>query len=513
MLAYGYCRYSSSLQDEKSIEQQKNELEEYARNNNISIIKYYIDEAKTGTKDSRDSFQNMISDACKLKEVQAILVWKTDRFARKAMDNLFYRNKLEKVGIRLISITQPIDTETPEGKLMSTMLAGMDEYYSQNLASNVKRALKLNAQNAQFNGGIAPLGYDIVDKKYVINEREASCVRLIYDMYIRGHSLVEIALKLNSMGFKTKKHKPFAKTSVYDIIGNEKYIGKYIFNKGTKSNHDGIRDDAIIIENAIPAIISKEVFKKAMNKRIKRNNAENTSKNFYLLSGLIKCSCGGSYIGTTIKKQKNGNTYISGYYRCSNHNKLGNCKMPSIKQDLIENKIIKILTEELLNAKTREKIIRTVNGQYLELQKDYKNNVDILKQNLANINKEIDNIVDAVAQGHATNSLLERLEKIENVKKDIEEEIDFKNNIVTHDYITADKIEGMLKKDLSELKNRSKEKLKLLVQKYVKKIEVKTTELLVYLDFGEISPKKLVATTRYSFCLRININDFIAKRK
>lgn len=493
MLAYGYCRYSSNLQDEKSIEQQKNELEEYAKNNNISIIKYYVDEAKSGTKDTRDSFQAMISDTCKLKKVQAILVWKTDRFARKAMDSLYYRNKLEKVGVKLISITQPIDIETPEGKLMSTMLAGMDEYYSQNLASNVKRALKLNAQNAQFNGGIAPLGYDIVNKKYVINEREASCIRFIYDMYIEGYSLVEIALKLNLMGFKTKKGKPFAKTSIYDIIGNEKYVGKYIFNKGTKSNHDGIRDDAIIIENAIPSIVSREVFEKAMNKRKKRTNAENTAKNFYLLSGLIKCECGGSYIGTTIKKQKNGNTYTSGYYRCSNHNKLGKCQMPSLRQELIENKIVKILTDELLNAETRENIVKTVNNQYIELQKDYKENVDILKQNLFNINKEIDNIVNAVAKGYATDILLKRLEEIESIKKNLEEEISFKDNIVTHDYITSDKIEKVLKQDLSELKDKSKEKLKALVQKYIKKIEVKTTEILIYLDFGENSPKKLVA--------------------
>ena len=337
---------------------------------------------------------------------------------------------------------------------MSTMLAGMDEYYSQNLASNVKRALKLNAQNAQFNGGIAPLGYDIVNKRYVINEREASCVRLIYDMYIEGYSLVEIALKLNSMGFKTKKNKPFAKTSIYDIIGNEKYIGKYIFNKGTKSNHDGIRDDAIIIENAIPSIISEEIFEKAMNKRKKRKNAENTSKNFYLLSGLIKCECGGSYVGTTVKKQKNGNTYISGYYRCSNHNKLGNCKMPSLKQGLIEDKIIKILTEELLDNKIREKIVQTINNQYSELQKDCKDNVEILNNNLFETNKEINNIVDAVAKGFATDALLKKLKKLENTKKDLEEEISFKDNIATHNYITSDKIEEVLKKDLSELKDK-----------------------------------------------------------
>lgn len=123
MLGYGYCRYSSHMQDEKSIEQQKMEIEEYAVKNNIQIVKYYVDEAKTGTKNDRDGFQNMITDICKVKEVECVLIWKTDRFARNTLDSLFYRNKLRKYNKRLISITQPLDDKTPEGKLMTTMLA------------------------------------------------------------------------------------------------------------------------------------------------------------------------------------------------------------------------------------------------------------------------------------------------------------------------------------------------------------------------------------------------------
>lgn len=271
ILGYGYCRYSADIQNEKSIEQQKNEIEEYAKKNNIKIVKYFTDEAKSGRYDNRDSFQEMISTACKNKEVQAVLVWKTDRFARRAMDNLYYRTKLEKAGIKLISITQPIDIETPEGKLMSTMLAGMDEYFSQNLASNVKRALKDNAHNCQFNGGIAPLGYDIINKKYVINEQESKIVKEIYNMYIEGMSYIDIALNLNMKGYKTKKNKKFAKTSVMSILENEKYTGKYIFNKGTKNSHRGIREDAIVYEDAIPQIISKEVFDKAMKRKKQKN--------------------------------------------------------------------------------------------------------------------------------------------------------------------------------------------------------------------------------------------------
>lgn len=116
MLAYGYCRYSSDLQNEASIEQQHNELLNYAKTHDISIVKFYDDEAKSGTKDSRESFQNMIND-CKLKEVSAILVWKTDRFARNTQDSLFYKFQLEKLNIKLISITQPIDNTSPERKL------------------------------------------------------------------------------------------------------------------------------------------------------------------------------------------------------------------------------------------------------------------------------------------------------------------------------------------------------------------------------------------------------------
>lgn len=116
MLGYGYGRYSSDLQTEASIEQQKAEIEEYATKNNITIIDYYIDEAKSGKKSTRENFQAMITNACKNKNVQAILVWKTDRFARNTMDNLIYRSKLFNCGVKLISVTQPISDNTPERK-------------------------------------------------------------------------------------------------------------------------------------------------------------------------------------------------------------------------------------------------------------------------------------------------------------------------------------------------------------------------------------------------------------
>lgn len=510
MLAYGYCRYSSDLQNEKSIEQQRMELEEYARKNNIKIIKYYIDEAQSGRNDTRANFQSMISDACKLKEVQAILVWKTDRFARKAMDNLYYRAKLEKNGVKLISITQPFDSETAEGKLMTTLLAGMDEYFSQNLASNVKRALKNNAQNLQFNGGIPPLGYDIIDKKYVINEREAKIVQEIFDMYITGMSYIDIALKLNMKGYKTKRNKSFAKTSVMSILENEKYTGKYIFNKGTKHSHRGMREDAIVYEDAIPVIISKEVFKKVMERKKTKPHAENSAKNVYLLSGLIKCSCGGSYVGTKSTKKKDGKTYVTGYYICNNRNKLGNCKMPLLYQEKLEEKIVSILTEELLDKNTMQNLVDEVTRQYKVLQSEATEDLSVLENRLKEIQSQMDNIVDAVAKGLANDTLLKRLDKLENVNNNLQEELKFKSN-VSDTEINADDIIKILKRDIDGLEDNSKNELKKLIKKWVKKIEVTNDFIAVHFYSKDFLPPKMVARTHYCFCLRLNINDFISR--
>lgn len=484
MLAYGYCRYSSDLQNEASIEQQKNELEEYAKKNGITIIKYYVDEAKSGTKDTRESFQELISDACKLKKVQAVLVWKTDRFARKAMDSLFYRNQLAKHDIRLISITQPIDDTTPEGMLMTTMLAGMDEYYSQNLASNIKRALKFNAEESLFNGGIPPLGYDIKDRKYVINEKEANIVRTIFKMYTDGYSLIDIAIKLNSMGYKTKRGTEFKKNSVHSILGNEKYIGNYVFNKGYKDNNKIVRTDLIRNENSIPAIINKEMFEMVKSKRESNKRAAGQFKadNVYLLSGLIQCGkCGGNYVGHTTKKVKDGQEYKSSYYQCTNRNKLGKCDSIRLKKEPLEKYIVDLISNKLLDTEEVNKLIEQINIAYTNIHNETVNDLSELKNRISEKQKEIDNITKAIATGVHSPTLLANLEKAEDIKQMLEKELSFSTVISKNKTLSMDYIKYILKKDIDNI--NSKQSLKNVIQKWVKKIEVQSDSLLIYFNF------------------------------
>lgn len=146
-------------------------------------------------------------------------------------------------------------------------------------------------------------GYDITDGNYVINKKEAEAVRKIFDMRSKGYSLIDISVELNKLGYKTKKGTEFKKNSLYDLLKNEKYIGNYIYGKGTKDDHRNKNENMVKHEGTIPAIISKEIFEAVNGKK-----ESTASKNFYLLTGLIKCAkCGSTYTGTTqTTKKKSG---------------------------------------------------------------------------------------------------------------------------------------------------------------------------------------------------------------
>lgn len=489
--AFGYCRYSSDLQTEASIEQQEEEQLEYAKKHKIIIVKFYCDEAKTGKKSTRENFQEMISDALKSNFINSVLVWKTDRFARNTIDSLLFRRDLKKKGIKLISITQPIPDSTPEGKLMNTFLAAIDEYYSDNLASNVKRALKSNARKSKFNGGIPPLGYDIVNQEYVINPEEAKIVQKIFDMRAKGYSLIDISLEMNRLGYKTKKGTEFKKNSLYDLLKNEKYIGNYIYAKGTKEDHRNLNENVIKHEGTIPAIIDKEVFYMVNKKKTKSSTA---SKNFYLLTGLIYCGkCGGVYSGTTLTSHKNGKTYKNQYYRCSNNSKIGNCDAKMIKKDVIENKIIKLLTEQLMDSSTIEKIIENVNREYKNTQKDFEKDIELMQKKVDTLEKESESLLALCSQGLGNKKITDRMKEIENEQEFLKSQIESRKNIAEHDYITPDKVRKLLEKDMASLDKKSQIEMKGFVHKWIKKIELINTEALVYMDFGNNESKKLVA--------------------
>lgn len=188
MNAVIYARYSSDNQREESIEGQLRECKEYADQNGITVVRTYIDRALSAKTDSRPQFQQMIHDSA-THTFEAVLVWKLDRFSRNRYDSAHYKRILKNNRVHVVSVTEPI-SNTPEGIMLESLLEGMAEYYSAELAEKVSRGHKENALKAKFNGGPVPLGYRIdSEHHYQIDPATAPVVQEAFQRYAAGESI------------------------------------------------------------------------------------------------------------------------------------------------------------------------------------------------------------------------------------------------------------------------------------------------------------------------------------
>ena len=403
MKAVIYARYSSDNQREESIEGQLRDCRAYAEYNGIDIVGEYIDRAFSAKTDDRPDFQRMVSDSSK-KLFDIVLVWKLDRFARNRYDSAFYRYTLRKNGVRLISVKENI-SDGPEGIILESMIEGMAEYYSANLSQNVKRGFRENALKGKWNGGSIPLGYKVVDHRLAIDEESAPIVRLMFEMYADGKTAKEVYAYLKEKHVCRANGKPIGYTTVLYILGSRTYIGEY--------NHSGV-----VIENGVPAIISKDTFEK-VQETLKKNSiapAAHNEGNDYLLTTHLYCGkCGAlmtAYSGTS----QNGNVYR--YYIC-NRTRKHECDKKKVEKDKIEDFVV-AKTMEFLK---KDEIIERLVDLLYNLQYEENTLLPRLESQLAERTKEIDNIVTAIQKGVASDALLQRLNELEENKRALEDEI------------------------------------------------------------------------------------------
>lgn len=310
-------------------------------------------------------------------------------------------------------------------------------------------------------------GYSVdKDLHYIINEQEATIIKLIFDMYKTNHSYVEICSELNLRGFKTRQGKSFGKNSIHDILKNEKYIGNYIFGYGNRSKKRGQPSpDMIKIEGGMPAIIDKNTFLEVQEKMKGRKHMGGTykAKQVYLLSGLIKCGiCGEKYVGA--KK----NEYWS-VYECSGHKK-GICDNKAIKKDEIEKNIVDTLKEKLNNLFNNKELLAKVNIKYKELHDNTENDLKIQEEKLSNVKMQINNINKAIIDGFYNPEMKEQMKYLQDEKEYIERSISLIKSVSNKSEITSADINNIVNNDLLNLESDNLEDIKTVVQKYVREI-------------------------------------------
>ena len=192
-----YARYSSGHQREESIEGQIRECTNFAKRNGLTIVEHYIDRAISAKTDDRPSFQQMVADSSK-KTFDTIIVYTLDRFARNRYDSAVYKAKLKRNGVRVLSAKENI-TSDPSGIILESVLEGMAEYYSVELAQKVKRGMTENALACRWASGRIPFGYTIdADKHLHPDPALVPIVQEAFEMYAAGAKIVDIARKINS---------------------------------------------------------------------------------------------------------------------------------------------------------------------------------------------------------------------------------------------------------------------------------------------------------------------------
>ena len=486
-----YARFSSDNQRDESIDAQLRAINEYADKNNIKIVNQFIDRAKSATSDKRPEFQNMIK-FCEADTtgISMVIVHKLDRFSRDKYDSAMYKQKLKVKGIRVVSVLENLDN-SPESLILESVIEGMAQYYSANLAREVAKGQRENGLRAMHNGGDAPLGYDVTnDKRYAINKEEAQAVKIIFDMYVNGYSYSNIIDKLNDLGYKTKRGNKFGKNSLHGILSNEKYTGVYVFNKtqrkginGKRNGHKQKSEDEIIkVEGGMPQIIGKDIFIQAQEMMQKRKKAPGSHKaiTLYLLTGIIKCGeCGHAMQGNK-RKDKYGNDYIS--YRCGCRKQKRDCKNKEIKREYLEEFVLTELEEHVLNDNAIPALSKELNERFKTKSNDNHEMLNNLRNKLDKVNKEIENILTAIMSGIMNSMLKDKLDELEQVKLNLDlkiNELSIESNSVESVDITEDQIRNMFGRFKEFVLTRNLPECKKFISDYVK-------EVVVYRDHVEV---------------------------
>lgn len=301
MIAAAYIRVSTEDQIEYSPDSQLKRIQEYAAGHNLLIPDCYIfvDEGISGRSASkRPAFQNMIALAKTKTAFEKILVWKYSRFARNRQDSIFYKSMLRKdCGVEVISITEPLSAD-PTSILIEALLEAMDEYYSINLAQEVRRGMQ-----ERFSRGkaisIPPFGYYMGTDSFEIQSEQAIWVQFMYQAYANGASLSEIASRLSHAGVRTKRGNLFQSRSVAYILQNPVYIGKLRKRNALPSCYDRNYEITPMdyIDGLHPPLISYSLWEQVQHRWQEEHpaNAHETmpavkkSTACYYLQGLILC--------------------------------------------------------------------------------------------------------------------------------------------------------------------------------------------------------------------------------
>ncbi len=432
-----YVRVSTARQAERDLSNpdQLGQLRKWCDSNGHKVVREYREEGASGTTDKRPEFQKMINEAIQTPSpYEAVLVYDLSRFSRNLEHQGKYIRILEVAGVKLISITQPLQ-KGATGEFITNILGSTNAFYSAQLGERVSGAMIENAKRGYANGARPPYGYKTVatedmgkqgfKKRIVIEPAEAEVVKRIFGLYLTGHKgqsfgMKAIATHLNERGI-TRRGKKWTKSKVHELLCNRAYIGELYFNKvNAKLRIERPKSEWVVIK--VEPIVSEDVFLRAEKRRhlsSPKITAPRLVNSDILLSGLLKCgNCGAGL--TTQHGNGNGGRYR--YYKCfTRASKQNNaCDCPNLPMDKFNSLVLQKVADSVVVPERVALIMAEIKKSEKAGQLDGSVKLRELQNELNAVNVAINRLTDAIEKGIAiSGEILTRSHALRTRKQDI----------------------------------------------------------------------------------------------
>jgi len=424
-----YCRVSTEEEEQKgSFETQCSYYTEKIQSHDgWTLAGIFADDGISGVHTKkRDDFLAMIAQ-CKKGKIDLILTKSISRFARNTLDSIQYVRELKKQGISVIFEKENINTGTMTSEMILTVLSAFAQAESESISQNVARGKRMGYRQGKFSFPYScMIGYRKgLDGNPQIIPEQAETVRLIYNDYLAGGSLVKIAENLDARGIPTPKNKgKWSSQTVMRILQNEKYAGHVLLQKtytadllsGTIKKNNGELPQYYIENNHTP-IVSQEMFllvqeeiarrkskSPASQKKVRTNRGRYTSQ--YALSERLVCGECGCYYRRVTWNIRGKKKIV---WRCINRLEFGKkyCKSsPSISEDVLHNAILRAIRE--LAQQQREQTQKCLHDTILQCAAGgLDTSLITLKNQLEQKNRDFDRILEMALTDGAESEFVE----------------------------------------------------------------------------------------------------------
>jgi len=430
-----YGRVSSDRQNPLSPADQVRKCREFAESFSLIIIEdhIYLD-GDSGVGSDRPAFQKLLNAALSPgRPFDTILVDDTSRLSRSQSESMTIIEKLKFAGVRVIFISQGIDTDSEQSDVQMTVHGLVDSLYVKELAKKTHRGLESCALRGLHTGGRC-YGYCAVavgegeSKRLVINETEGVVVKEIFELFAAAVSLKKIAKCLNERCLPSPRSRSsnsgtWCPSAIRAILKRELYKGEIVWNRskfvkvpGTNKRRSRPRPESERKRFSAPelAIVSEDLWDKVQSRfklvcGVRRGQSKpgllpRSLTSPYLFSGLLKCGMCGSNLIIASGGGKKPKYVCSGYFNrgiCTN--KL------YIRHDELEERLLGKLQTELLQPQAIELAIESFGRQLRSSLANMSNELTEMRSRKERLEREIRNFTQAIAESGHSKYILEEI--------------------------------------------------------------------------------------------------------